>query len=445
VGARDVPDLAGVLLGVRTDLDHEAVDLLRRLGRPFLDWTGKAERLSFEVPTLPLFIHERLSTKGIVETLTGHRRDKQQTMFELFGAPQHPVADQILRAYEYPDNWVNRLVLGDWLVVMNSLLHYEGLGAQVQMIYMDPPYGIRFGSNFQPFVRRRDVSHNDDTDMTREPEMVKAYRDTWELGLHSYLTNRDRPGELVGLAERNAPAPARFDIESGCPREVERFGLRRSTLATLGPTDVEPALGPHSATINVMKWGERGEGRPPLDSVGDPRPDKPDATSQVPGYCSVSVGFYAQPFPVNPSPDEMLPGNRRCALSMSPGARHLRVSGGGHQSDLAGDHSRANASGRPRPQVQQARVCRRRPVASSHMGGSLGQGAAEMHTLVDSAGRGKWTTAHSVTAVARLRAVAVRLYVTINTSRKRGNDDSSPYDPRRSGALNPLRLDPDDE
>jgi adenine-specific DNA-methyltransferase len=76
---------------------------------------------------------------------------------------------------------------------MNSLLHYEGMGGQVQMIYMDPPYGVKFGSNFQPFVRKRDVAHNDDEDMTREPEMVRAYRDTWELGLHSYLTYlRDR-------------------------------------------------------------------------------------------------------------------------------------------------------------------------------------------------------------------------------------------------------------
>ena len=99
----------------------------------------------------------------------------------------------MLKAYEYRDKWVNRMILGDSLVVMNSLLHYEGLGGQVQMIYFDPPYGIKFGSNFQPFVRKRDVSHNDDEDMTREPEMVKAYRDTWELGLHSYLTYmRDR-------------------------------------------------------------------------------------------------------------------------------------------------------------------------------------------------------------------------------------------------------------
>jgi adenine-specific DNA-methyltransferase len=114
-------------------------------------------------------------------------------MFELFVDPQHSFADQVLRAYEHKDKWVNRMILGDSLVVMNSLLHYEGLGGQVQMIYMDPPYGVKFGSNFQPFVRKRDVSHNDDDDMTREPEMVQAYRDTWELGLHSYLSYlRDR-------------------------------------------------------------------------------------------------------------------------------------------------------------------------------------------------------------------------------------------------------------
>ncbi len=84
-------------------------------------------------------------------------------------------------------------ILGDSLVVMNSLLEYEGLGGQVQMIYIDPPYGVRFGSNFQPFVRKRDVKDGSDDDMTREPEMVKAYRDTWELHLHSYLTYlRDR-------------------------------------------------------------------------------------------------------------------------------------------------------------------------------------------------------------------------------------------------------------
>lgn len=170
-----------------------AASKLKTLGKPFLNWAGKAERLSFDVPTLPLFIHERLSTKAILETLKGHKRDKQQTMFDLFGDPQHSITDQVLRAYEHKDKWVNRMILGDSMVVMNSLLHYEGLGGQVQMVYIDPPYGVGFGSNFQPFVRRRDVPHGDDEHMTREPEMVQAYRDTWELGRHSYLSYlRDR-------------------------------------------------------------------------------------------------------------------------------------------------------------------------------------------------------------------------------------------------------------
>ncbi len=172
---------------------QEAVAQLRRLSRPFLDWTGKAERLSFDVPTLPLFVHERLSTQAIVKTLVGHKTDTQTDFWALLGDPRHPIADQVLKAYEYPDQWVNRLILGDSLVVMSSLLHYEHLGGQVQMIYIDPPYGVKFGSNFQPFVRKRNVAHNDDADFTREPETVKAYRDTWELGLHSYLTYmRDR-------------------------------------------------------------------------------------------------------------------------------------------------------------------------------------------------------------------------------------------------------------
>ncbi len=204
---REFKHASGVTVATVAGL-RDAVDQLRRLGHPFLDWTGKAERLSFEVPTLPLFVHERLSTKAILETLKGHRRDRQATMFELFGDPALPIRDQVLRAYEHVGGWINRAILGDSLVVMNSLLRYEGLGGQVQMIYIDPPYGVKFGSNFQPFVRKRDVRHNDDQDMTREPEMVKAYRDTWELGLHSYLTYmRDR---LLLARELMAPSGSIF-------------------------------------------------------------------------------------------------------------------------------------------------------------------------------------------------------------------------------------------
>ncbi|MBW1789462.1 MAG: site-specific DNA-methyltransferase, partial [Deltaproteobacteria bacterium] len=168
-----------------------AAGKLKAMSAPFLNWSGKAERSEFEVPTLPLFVHERLSTSAIIDTLRGHKKGAEQ--LALFADPQHSITDQVLKAYEFPDEWVNRMILGDSMVVMNSLLHYEGMAGQVQMIYMDPPYGVKFGSNFQPFVRKRDVKHGDDDHMTYEPEMVQAYRDTWELGLHSYLTYmRDR-------------------------------------------------------------------------------------------------------------------------------------------------------------------------------------------------------------------------------------------------------------
>ncbi len=167
-----------------------AARMLRRLSAPYLNWAGKAERHQIEVPTLPLFVHERHSTKAILDGVK--HRVARGTTLDLFGDANLDVTEQ-LSAYEHQGPWANRMILGDSLQVMSSLSEYEGLGGQVQMIYMDPPYGVRFGSNFQPFVRKRDVKHGADEQMTREPEMVKAYRDTWELGLHSYLTYmRDR-------------------------------------------------------------------------------------------------------------------------------------------------------------------------------------------------------------------------------------------------------------
>ncbi|MCI0703574.1 MAG: site-specific DNA-methyltransferase, partial [Planctomycetia bacterium] len=169
-----------------------AAKKLKAMSRPFLNWAGKAERPELDVPTLPLFVHERLSTQGIVETLKGHRRNKQLTISDIFNDPQLALGDQVTKAYEHGP-WSNRMILGDNLRVMNWLLRGENMGEQIQMIYMDPPYGIKYGSNFQPFVRKREVTHNDDDDLTREPEMVQAYRDTWQIGLHSYLTYlRDR-------------------------------------------------------------------------------------------------------------------------------------------------------------------------------------------------------------------------------------------------------------
>lgn len=178
--------------GVRLSSLADATQMLQRISKPFLNWTGKAERHEIRVPTAPLFVHERHSTKAILDGIR-HRKARGQTL-ELFGDPGMDIREN-LEAYEHKGPWQNRMILGDSLSVMNSLLEFEGMAGQVQMIYIDPPYGVKFGSNFQPFVRKRDMGdkHGRDEYMTREPEMVKAYRDTWELGLHSYLTYlRDR-------------------------------------------------------------------------------------------------------------------------------------------------------------------------------------------------------------------------------------------------------------
>ena len=176
--------------GVQVQSLKAAADLLQSLSQPFLNWAGKAERNQISVPTVPLFVHERHSTKAILDGIRS--RKAKGTTLDLFGDGGLDVTDK-LDAYEHKGPWQNRMILGDSLQIMNSLLEFEGLGGQVQMAFVDPPYGVKFGSNFQPFVRRRDVKHGGDSDMTREPEMVKAYRDTWELGLHSYLTYlRDR-------------------------------------------------------------------------------------------------------------------------------------------------------------------------------------------------------------------------------------------------------------
>jgi adenine-specific DNA-methyltransferase len=162
---------------------------------PQLQWAGKAERTSFDVPTLSLHVHERIDPRTIIEA--ARKREQEAVTYEqlsLFhSVAENPPLREAIEFYKHRHGWSNRLIAGDSLVVMNSLLEKEGLGGQVQMIYIDPPYGIRYGSNFQPFVNKRDVKDGKDEDLTQEPEMIKAFRDTWELGIHSYLTYlRDR-------------------------------------------------------------------------------------------------------------------------------------------------------------------------------------------------------------------------------------------------------------
>ena len=159
---------------------------------PHLTWAGKSEHTSFEVPTVSLHVHERIDPRTIIETV--RKRNGAKPQFSLFDMPgENPPIRQAIEFYRHRHNWTNRLIAGDSLLVMNSLLEKEGLGGQVQTIYIDPPYGIRYGSNFQPFVNRRNVTDGKDEDLTGEPEQIRAFRDTWEIGIHSYLTYlRDR-------------------------------------------------------------------------------------------------------------------------------------------------------------------------------------------------------------------------------------------------------------
>lgn len=178
---------------------RSALEELKRLQSPYLNWTGKAERTSFEVDTVSLHVHERIDPATIlaaVQNRIKNSKGKASPAFQpdMFHAPFEnlPLRDAI-DFYKHERDWSNRLIAGDSLLVMNSLLQKEGMAGQVQMIYIDPPYGIKYGSNFQPFVNKRDVKDRKDEDLTQEPEMIKAFRDTWELGIHSYLAYlRDR-------------------------------------------------------------------------------------------------------------------------------------------------------------------------------------------------------------------------------------------------------------
>jgi adenine-specific DNA-methyltransferase len=161
---------------------------------PQLVWAGKAEHTSFEVPTVSLHVHERIDPLTIVEAVRRPPDPDAAVQLSLFASPaENPPMREAIDFYRHPHDWSNRLVAGDSLLVMNSLLQKEGMAGKVQMVYIDPPYGIKYGSNFQPFVNKRDVKDGKDEDLTAEPEQIRAFRDTWELGIHSYLTYlRDR-------------------------------------------------------------------------------------------------------------------------------------------------------------------------------------------------------------------------------------------------------------
>jgi adenine-specific DNA-methyltransferase len=158
---------------------------------PQLVWAGKAEHTSFEVPTVSLHVHERIDPRTIIEAVK--KKNGSDPQMGLFDTERTEPLRHAVEFYQHKHGWSHRLIAGDSLLVMNSLLEKESMAGKVQMIYIDPPYGIRYGSNFQPFVNKRDVKDGKDEDLTAEPEQIRAFRDTWELGIHSYLTYlRDR-------------------------------------------------------------------------------------------------------------------------------------------------------------------------------------------------------------------------------------------------------------
>ncbi|PIZ44263.1 site-specific DNA-methyltransferase, partial [candidate division WWE3 bacterium CG_4_10_14_0_2_um_filter_41_14] len=161
---------------------------------PTLSWAGKAEGTSFDVDTVSLHIHERIDPKRIIKQVLKKTTETGPIQPSLFEQPSENLnTEKEFDFYHHTKNWSNRLIAGDSLLVMNSLLEKENMAGKVQMIYMDPPYGITYNSNFQPYTNKRDVKDKDDDSIPAEPEMIKAFRDTWELGVHSYLTHlRDR-------------------------------------------------------------------------------------------------------------------------------------------------------------------------------------------------------------------------------------------------------------
>ena len=190
--ADDLPDGLPELLqkatteGLTEEEAQTIADALHGRQQPWLEWTDKRQKHDVEVQPTALHTHERVSAQAIIKSL--EREDVQRN---LFADPQLPYHEAV-QFYQHDVDWTNRLILGDSLEVMSSLAHRENLAGQVQMIYLDPPYGINFRSNFQPKVTSAS-NRGRQKDLTREPEMVKAYRDTWKLGIHSYLDYlRDR-------------------------------------------------------------------------------------------------------------------------------------------------------------------------------------------------------------------------------------------------------------
>ena len=160
---------------------------------PALHWAGKSERQEFVVDTVPMHMHEKVDPMTLIAGLTRPELIEQSNMTDFFDDEQRKLPySKAIDFYKHEYDWANRLIAGDSLNIMNSLIEKEGMEGTVKMVYFDPPYGINYSSNFQTELNKKGVG-NKDEDLSKDPETIKAFRDTWELGIHSYLTYlRDR-------------------------------------------------------------------------------------------------------------------------------------------------------------------------------------------------------------------------------------------------------------
>ncbi len=274
---------------------------------PQLVWKGKDEQdqADLAVPSVPIYIQEHISPKAIIEDLRASTVAGREQQLDLFSDFNGMAFDQRVDFYQHPMKWSNRLILGDSLLVMTSLAEKEWLKGQVQMIYLDPPYGIKFGSNWQVSTRKRDVKDGKAEDATRQPEQIRAFRDTWELGIHSYLSYlRDR---LVVARELLTESGSIF-VQIGDENvhlvrclldEVfgsENFVSEITFATTSGFESVELA---HAGAYLIWYGKHRGAGvkvRPLFEPV--------DKSAGSGGYCGFHgfwpPGFTANGHPVSP-------------------------------------------------------------------------------------------------------------------------------------------------
>jgi len=303
--ADDLPELVRDALS-RPLTENEARLLAEALRdrEPWLEWAEKREqheRGFFEVDPVALHIHERISTQAILKVAA--RQDVQRS---LFADPEQEYHEAV-QFYKHDIDWTNRLILGDSLQVMSSLARREDLAGKVQMIYIDPPYGIKFASNFQPEVGRRDVKDRD-ADLTREPEMVKAYRDTWHLGVHSYLSYlRDRlivakellaeTGSIfVQISDENLHHIAEMLDEVFQP-------VNRVSLITFQKTGGQSAkiLG---TTSDYLLWYAKDRERLKFRRLFQHRPDDDPAAQGFKGAVMVATGLTCPAAEIDASSDK---------------------------------------------------------------------------------------------------------------------------------------------